>query len=157
MNTLHSKKTRYQTAFTRNIKPAPSRGLVSSLAVGLVTSLICCLVLLIAVSIALYQTTDPDRLIRPSALTVLYCSSFIGGLVGARRYGKAPLICGTAVAVSFLLVTFLFSLLLSPTASFDYNLPVSLALRGMAIVFSVLGAFASTKTKKRRSNQRKNI
>lgn len=157
MNTLRSKKTRYQTALTRDIKPAPSHSLVSSIAFGLVTAIICCLLLLVAGSVVLYQTNDPDRFIKPSALTVLYCSSFMGGFVGTRRYGKAPLICGAVIAVSFLVITFAISLLLSPTASFDYNLPVSFALRGMVVVFSFLGAFAAAKTKKRKLHHRKNI
>lgn len=153
MNFKASKKSNPRSRLTGDIQSPPSYGLLSSILRGLLASLIGCLALLLLTSFVVYTTADPNRYVIPASLTVLYTGCFLGGLVCSVSYKKAPLICGLAVSALFLLLLFCLSFFISPTLSAEHSLPLSIGLRGIAILISVLGALLGAK-KKRRKNKK---
>jgi len=143
-----------RTGLTGSIRSSAPRGILSSSLRGLAASLIFGILLLIATSAIVYATDDPTRFVLPTALTVLYISSFLGGLVSARSNRGSALLCGGLTSLMLLSLLFAASLCVSPALSADFGLPMSFGLRGIAMAASLVGAFLGVGEKK--SKKRKN-
>lgn len=127
---------------------------VSAIAAGLASAIISAFALIVLLALAAYATPDPDRLVLPAAMTALYLSSFIGGIVTSLLMGgDAPcgLICGIAYFTALLLMSFF---LPSGTAT-RTGMGVSILLHTAAPLFSLLGALCASSLLRRRSRRRR--
>lgn len=141
---------------TGSIKASAPRGILSSSLRGLAAALVLGLVLLIAISAIVYSTDDPTRFVMPAALTVLYISSFFGGLIAAKINRGSALLCGGLTSLMLLSLLFVASLCVSPSLSADFGIPMSLGLRGIAMAVSLIGAFLGAGEKKSKKRKNKN-
>ena len=107
-------------------------GLVTFMLSGLALITVCCFIA--------YSNPDPDALIFPLALLALLPSSFVGGLVSAKKTGDAPVACGIVCGCICTLVMMLLSLVLYNTPSSGYSFWQNALLHISAVGFSVLGA-----------------
>ena len=152
---IKQRKKKSPSGLTASIKTATPRGLLMSTLIGLATAFTAGCALLFAASAIVYSTSDPARYVIPASLTVLYSSCFLGGAVCSVSYKKAPLVCGLTVPLLFLPLLFIGSLFLSPTLSAEHALPLSVGLRGIGVIFSILGALVGTQNKKTKHKKRK--
>ena len=120
---------------------------------GLIFFAIAALLLLTAVTAVAYANTDPDKLIAPLSLVALLPAMFTGGFITAKKVGAYPLLCGIVCGALITLFTIALSLAMSGAASSGYTLGQSALLHGLAVAFSILGAFAGNY--KRKPNPRK--
>ena len=156
MKTQTSKKhgqAHKKARLTDGLRSTAPLGLLPSCLRGVAATLICCVVLLFAASAIVYSLNDPNRYVIPAALTILYVSCFLGGLVSAKCNKGGALVCGLAVAGMVLLPMLAISPLLDPSLSSEHSLPLAVGLRGIAVVFSVLGAFAGSGERKKTKNK----
>lgn len=152
MNSKISKKqgrARGHSGLTDTVKSVGPRGILPSSLRGLAAALVCGVILLFVAAAIVYSTNDPNRYVVPTALTVLYISCFVGGFVATKCNQGAALICGGLTAMLLLILLFVASLPLSPSLSAEHSIPLSVGLRGIAVVFSLMGALAGSKEKKK--------
>jgi putative membrane protein (TIGR04086 family) len=100
-----------------------------------------------------YSNPDPDTLIFPLALLALLPSSFIGGLVSAKKTADAPVACGVVCGCVCMLFMMLLSLVLYTAPSSGYSFWQGAMLHLCAVGFSLLGALMGSikpKAKKRK-------
>ena len=141
---------------TGSIKASAPQSILSSSLRGLAAALVLGLVLLIAISAIVYSTDDPTRFVMPAALTVLYISSFFGGLIAAKINRGSALLCGGLTSLMLLSLLFVASLCVSPSLSADFGIPMSLGLRGIAMAVSLIGARLGAGEKKSKKRKNKN-
>ena len=141
---------------TGSIKASAPQSILSSSLRGLAAALVLGLVLLIVISAIVYSTDDPTRFVMPAALTVLYISSFLGGLIAAKINRGSALLCGGLTSLMLLSLLFVASLCVSPSLSADFGIPMSLGLRGIAMAVSLIGAFLGAGEKKSKKRKNKN-
>ena len=133
---------------TETIKTPARHGILHATLSGAAFSLASCLILLFVSSFVLYRCSDPSRYVTPTALCVLYFSCFFGGLTGAKsNHRQGALLCGVAVSSLLYLVLFAISLLLTPTLSQEYGLPLSIGIRGIGMGVAILGALMGSRNK----------
>ena len=156
MKSKTQKRTDHR-GLTGSIKASVPRGILSSSLRGLAAALILGLVLLIAISAIVYTTDDPTRFVIPAAFTVLYISFFGGGLIAARSNRGSALLCGGLTSLMLLALLFVASLFVSPSLSADFGIPMSLGLRGIAMVVSLIGAFLGAGEKKSKKKKKQKI
>lgn len=113
------------------------------------------LILLIICTAIAYTNPNPDATVFPFALLSLLPSMFIGGFVCAKKCGEAPLVCGIVCGGLITLVTILIGLFINSAQKSDYSLGLSLLLHGIAVIFTILGAFAGSIKKKYKPKSRK--
>ena len=102
-----------------------------------------------------YSNPDPDVLIFPLALLALLPSSFIGGLVSAKKTGDAPVACGIACGCICTLVMLMLSLVLHTAPSSGYSFWQNTVLHLCAVGFSLLGALMGNIKLKPRKRKRR--
>lgn len=139
---------------TGAIKSTAPRGLLSSSLRGFAVAVLCGIALLFVAALAVYSFADPNRYITPTALSVLFISSLLGGFAAAKINRGSALLCGLITASFFLAALFLLSLFMDTSLSAGYNLALSLGLRGIAIGTSVLGAYIGVSNKKKKTKRR---
>ena len=122
--------------------------LCKNAALGTATSLLCALTLMLIGALLCLRSNDPLKLILPIGLGTLYLSALIGGIVTVRKHGKKALLCGGLCGLFLFVFFFGTSLFFRGEGSFSFL--VTLLLRLLTILFSILGAFLGQK----RSNHR---
>ncbi len=143
-------------ALTDAIRSTAPRGVLPSCLLGLAAAVLCAVLLLLISSAIVYSTADPDRYVIPAGLSVLYICCFAGGLAASRANRRLGWICGLLVGLALAVLSFLLALPLSPSLSADRSPIMEVGLRGLAILFSVLGGLAGAETarKKKRTRRR---
>lgn len=107
------------------------------------------LLLLLLSSALLLATKDPDRYHTAAALTVLYVTAFVGGLIATRLcHRRAPLLCGLCEAVLLILLFTVLALCLPDEWKHTQQGAVSLLFRVLLFPASVLGSFWGARQKK---------
>lgn len=127
--------------------------LLQSSAVGMGAALLCAMLLLLLGSLLCLRSSDPSKLLLPLGLGALYLSSLLGGIVTVRRHKSAVLLCGALCGV--LLLGFFWVLSLFFQAQDRFSLPLSLLLRALVAVFSILGAFLGQKRSSKRLRRKR--
>ena len=148
----------YKTRSTSRKKRRPTDNtdlfsvLCKNAAIGTAISLLCAVALMLVGSLVCLRSDDPLKLILPIGLGTLYLSALAGGIVTVRRHGKKALLCG-ALCGLFLFVFFLgISLFFRGEGAFSFL--VTLLLRLLTILFSILGAFLGQKRTTRRPHRK---
>lgn len=134
-------------AKTGGILPSTLRGYLISLAIGTAMTL--------AFSFIVYSLADPNRYILPVSFCILYISSLLGGFFAAKINRGSALLCGLLNGAMLLVTMFLLSLGFSGTYSADRSLGLSVGLRGVAALLSVLGAMIATHKRPQKKRKRK--
>lgn len=119
------------------------KGLALCALKGLLVSIILGGVLLILLSLILKNTGDPDAYVSIASVGALYLSALVGGLLTEKLYRRSPLLCGLVTGCAFTVFSLLLSLLIGSIfdTESDMTLPLSLLLRGGAILFEIIGAY----------------
>ena len=134
-------------AKTGGILQSTLRGYLTSLAIGVAMTLI--------FSAAIYSLADPNRYILPVSFCTLYISSLLGGFFSAKFNQGSALLCGLLYAAMLLVSMLLVSLLLNGNYSADRPLGLSVGLRGISLMLSVLGAMIATHKSPQKKRKRK--
>lgn len=122
---------------------------------GLLASLISLLLLCTAGAAAAFSSADPDALVAPISLGVMFLSSLIGGLVTFRSQRHAPLLCGLLCGLCLVLASGFLGLFLPDSLRGGWPAALRWGLRGGMLGFSVLGAvIGSYAPKKKRRKKR---
>ena len=123
-------------AKTGGILHSTLRGYLVSLAIGVAMTLI--------FSAVVYSLADPNRYITPVSFCILYISSLLGGFFSAKFNRGSALLCGLLYAAMLVASMLFVSFLLNGNYSADRSLGLSVGLRGIAAMLSVLGAMIAT-------------
>ena len=138
-----------------NLPRVKERGFLRCSLIGAASSIGIALILGVVVSLILFNTGDPLKLIVPSALSVLYISTLLGGYIASRINKRSAALCGLLSAVTVLFVFLLISLFIPVSHSSGYDIFGAIGLRLAVIVSSVVGAFIGTYNKKVTKKRRK--
>ena len=141
--------------FTAIQKTKGPQGFVSSSLRGLAAALISVFVLVIISAVALYATDDPTRFVFPVALAVLYLSLLFGGWFAARLNHGSALLCGSLVALLYMGLLFVGSLVLPSSLSADFTSGAALGFRGIGFLLCLIGAFMGAGERKRKNKKTK--
>ena len=95
-----------------------------------------------------YVSNDPTALITPVGVAVLYLSAFIGGMIAKRLNKTSALFCGGICGCLLTVFFWFLTLFFNHTDSDIFSFPLSLVLRGLTILVSILGAVIGTGRKK---------
>lgn len=105
------------------------------------------LALLLAMSLAAYSNSDPDKLISPLGISALILTSVLCGFISARRGGRAIALCGLMGGGLFSALLFVLSWLFSDESRASLSLGasngVSLLLHIGVILLALVGAILS--------------
>lgn len=154
------------TAKMKNSRRAPDRQvpadrslparLAFSLLRGMLSALVCALLLSLLATAIAYASADPDRLVLPLGLGVLALASVTCGLVTRRASHLSPLLCGFLGGLALLILSFVLSWLLPTALRGGFSPAMTWGLRGGTLAFSLLGASmgANLPKKKRRPRRR---
>jgi putative membrane protein (TIGR04086 family) len=113
------------------------------------------LVLITTATAIAYANPDPSFLSPILALAALMISSFVGGFVSTKISKESPLLCGAVTGSMTALISLALSLMLFFLPTSNLVFWQSLLLHGIALGFSVLGAFAGNiKLTSRRGKRR---
>ncbi len=96
--------------------------------------------LITAVCVIAYMSSDPLAMISPFALLALLPSNFFGGLVSAKKFGSSSLVCGLSTAAFQCAASLILSLCMYSIAASGYTLWQGLLLHAASALFCVLGA-----------------
>ncbi len=132
---------------TSGIFRSTLRGYLFSLAIGAVMTLV--------LSVAVYSLADPGRYITPVSFCILYISSLFGGFLSVKFNRGSALLCGLLSAAMWLVTMLLLSLFFSGAYSADRSLGLSVGLRGVLALLSVLGAMIGTYKGTQKKRKRK--
>jgi putative membrane protein (TIGR04086 family) len=126
--------------------------LIKAVAYGAGAGLLCFLCLLLVFSAISMKAGNPHALMTPLSLTSLYVSSFVCGIVCARKNAKKSLLLSALISgtcfTALLCAIFLLSGSLLPSGE---NIKGAFIFRLLMIPCSLLGAFSTA----RRGSQRK--
>lgn len=107
------------------------------------------LLLLLLSTALLLAGKDPDRYHTAAALTVLYITAFLGGMIATRLcHRRSPLLCGLCEALLLLLTITVLSLFLPDDWKHEASGGISLLLRVLLLPAATLGAFLGARQKK---------
>ena len=126
------------------------RHILKALSVTLGTGLL----LILALSLALYFSPNPSPMILPAGLVAAALTALIGGFVAARLHGHGALLCGLINGTALLAIMLLLSLPFARHAS-GYSTLISCLLHAAVPVLSVTGAYLGlrhTPKKKKRKH-----
>lgn len=113
------------------------------------------LALITAATAIAYANPDPTAILPFLASAVLLISSFAGGFVSEKIAKESPLLCGVVTGSLTALLSLAISLILFTLPSSNLAFWQSLLLHGVALGFSILGAFAGNiKLTSRRGKRR---
>lgn len=129
------------------ILPSTLRGYLVSLAIGAAMTLV--------LSFAVYSLADPNRYLLPVSFCILYISSLLGGFFSAKFNRGSALLCGLLNAAMLLVTMLLVSLFFGEAYSADRSLGLSIGLRGITVLLSVLGAMVATHKSSPKKRKRK--
>lgn len=122
---------------------------------GLLASLISLLLLCTAGAAVAFSSADPDALVTPISLGVMFLSCLIGGLVTFRSQRQAPLLCGLLCGLCLVLSLGFLGLFLPDSLRGGWPTALRWGLRGGMLGFSLFGAvIASYAPKKKRHKKR---
>ena len=156
MNIRGSKRKGYSdhnTRLTDRIKSPAPRGILACSLRGLIASVFCLAILLFPISAIVYASADPNHYVIPASLLILYVSSLVGGFSAAKLNRGSALLCGILTGLLYLAILIPCSLLIDPTLSSDPGVALSLGLKGILLVVSVLGALIGVTNKKKRKRK----
>lgn len=138
-----------------NIPSTARGGFLRCSVLGAISSLGIAILLGVVVSIILFKTSDPLKFIVPSALSILYISTMLGGYIASRINKRSPIICGLLSSLFVLLFSLLVSLFVPVSHSSGYDIFSAIGLRLAVIVSSVVGAFIGTNYNKSKNTKKK--
>ena len=118
---------------------------LKSSVIGAASGLLCALLLLLFGTFACLCVPNPHAWITPIGIAILYLSAIVGGVVAIRHHKEASLLCGVFCGAWMLLVFCLVALI--PSIRGGFSLGISLLLRGLIPVFSLIGARLGAKRK----------
>ncbi len=148
-----SEKNRKRTRL--NLPAVKERSFLRCSVIGALSSIGITLLLGVVASLILFKTNDPLKYITPSALSILYVSTLLGGYISSRINKRSAVLCGLLSSIFVLLVFFLVSLFIPVSHSSGYDVLGEVALKLAVIVSSIVGAFIGTGNNKKSSVKRK--
>ena len=131
---------RRTTTFGSSLPSVGSSGIFRSTLRGYALSLVIGGALTLVLSALVYSLADPNRYLTPVAFCILYISALFGGFLSARFNRGSALLCGLLNAALLLVTMLAVSLLFDGSYSADHSPGLSVGLRGVAALLSVLGA-----------------
>lgn len=147
MNTAKSKKSakKRKNSHTHGSSDSDNQNRFSHILIsaffGIAIGMVCALILTVVGTLLCYSAKDPDALITPTALAVLYLSSMVAGFAAVRKNRSSALICG-ALSGALMMLLFLFcSIFLKGNAFSSFKFPLSLLLRFFMIAAAILGGY----------------
>ena len=148
-----AKGRRVQDVFEKSSRMP--RGILPSSLIGFAIAITCGLLLAFIWALIIYKTSDPTKLVIPSAFTALYISAFAGGVASTRLNNGSALLCGLCVGAFMLMASLALSLPITGALSSGYKLTEALALRSAIMVCSLIGAFTGVSRKPRQPKRKK--
>ena len=126
-------------------------------AIGFGVSVGLAVLLCLLLTAILIGADDPAALAAPTAFSILYVSAFVGGAVASCLKRGSAVLCGLAVGLAILLLTFLLSFTADSSLASDYGFTEAALLRTAIPACSLLGAVAIKKqpTPNRQKNYKK--
>ena len=152
---MNQNKRHFQKhGFSKNKTDTTSLSLlIKNSAVGAACGILAAFLFLLCGAFLCLASSDPHSLITPIGLGGLYGSAFLGGIVTIRRHKSAPLPCGALCGV--LILCFLLLLTLLPAVKeVSFSLGISLLLRTLIPVFSIMGAKIGLRQKAKHRRKR---
>ncbi|MBQ8408967.1 MAG: TIGR04086 family membrane protein [Clostridia bacterium] len=128
---------------------------MSSALTGTLTALALGAILLFIMTAVAYANTDPAILLSPLSLAALLPSMFAGGFVCAKKVKEAPLLCGIVCGGMITVISILLSVILRGLPSSGYEFWQTALLHAIAILFTVLGAFAGNIQRRQKPGKRR--
>ena len=122
---------------------------------GLLASLLSLLLLCTAGAAAAFSSADPDALVTPISLGVMFLSALIGGLFAFRSLRRAPFVCGLLCGLCLLLASAFLGLFLPDALGGTWPTALRWGLRGGMLGFSVLGAVMGSYAPKRKRRKKR--
>ena len=149
-----TQKRRTKT-FGSSLPKAKAGGIFPSTLRGYLVSLAILAAMTLVFSFVVYSLADPNRYILPVSFCILYISSLLGGFFSAKFNRGSALLCGLLNGAMLLATIFLVSLCFGGVHSADRSLGLSVGLRGIALLLSVLGAMIATHKRPPKKRKRK--
>ena len=133
---------------------SPALALLTAIAVGTVFGLLSALILSFVSSLICIRSDDPLSLTRYFSVGILGISYLIGGFVASKKARDTALLSSLLTAVAVMLILFLVGLFLP--SSDKLPLVLSLTVRAVAILMSVVGGYIASQisSKPRRHTKR---
>ena len=138
---------RRTTTFGSSLPKAKSGGILHSTLHGYLLSLAIGAAMTVLLSALVYSLDDPNRYLAPVAFCILYVVALFGGFLSAKFNRGSALLCGLLNAALLLLTMLAASLLFDGRYSADRSVGLSVGLRGLAALISVVGAMIGTHKK----------
>ena len=138
-----------------NIPSTARGGFLRCSAIGAAFSIGIALFLGVIASLILFKTNDPLKFIVPSALSILYISTLLGGYISSRINKRSPILCGLLSSLFVLVFSLLVSLFVPVSLSSGYDIFSAIGSRLAVIVSSLVGAFIGTNYNKSRNSKKK--
>jgi len=113
--------------------------LMSSL-IGLLVNALSGVILVSAVCLIAYWSSDPLSLIPPLSLLALLPSNFLGGFISAKKCGDAAMACGCVTAAMWGVLSLIGALCLYSLPSSDWAVWHNILLHAASLSFCLLGA-----------------
>ena len=153
-STKHRRPSRPSRVSSSNTQKASPALLLKHAAMGAGIALAVSAVLLLPATAICYGAADPNRFTSLAGILLTYLAALIGGLVSVRLHHGAPipcgLLCGGLLAVFFLFLTVFWE----PDSNGGLSVPLSLLMRTLIPVVSLLGARLGAKSKSTRRRSR---
>ena len=152
----HQRKGEKNKKRTRlNLPKVKERGFLRCSVIGAISSIGIALILGVIASLILFKTKDPLKLIVPSALSVLYISTLLGGYIASRINKCSAMLTGLLSSLFVLLFLLFISLFIPASHSSGYGILSSISLRLALVVSSLVGAFIGISNKKSAKKRKK--
>ncbi len=152
---VQSKKKKRKTARTSASENDSLKPIVQNSLKGLAAGLASALPLLLIMSAVAYRTPDPASLVSLLSYVALLFGAFAAGFASAKINQNNGMLCGIITGAVYLIFVFLVSLFLHNSSNTDTSFILSLGLRSIVILASVLGGcLGEKKEKKARRHKR---
>ena len=106
--------------------------------------------LCLGVSFCAYLCADPVAVVPVFAFFAVYVAAFVGGYASAKKNGGTGAICGAVCGVVLVFLSLILSLFFKESYSSGYGAFLTLALRCLAVLVSVLGGLFGDRRKTKR-------
>lgn len=127
--------------------------LFQSAAIGGGAALLCAALMLFLGAMICLRSEDPNQMILPWGLGTLYLSALLGGIISVRRHGGSALLCGSVCGILLLIFFWILSIFFQENDTF--SLPISLLLRALTVLFSLLGGYLGLKRTRRTPHRKR--
>ena len=154
MNSTLSRKRTKRARTSKNTAEDSPALLMRNAAKSLALTVLFSLVLLLALSLGLYFSPNPNPLIAPMGIAAACVSATVGGMIAAKAHRHSALLCGLLNGCGMSALMLIASLFFRSHAS-GYPAWLSSLLHVAFFGCSVLGAYLSSRTGTRKKRRRK--